>query len=150
GGASFSTRSFPPDAVEGAAAATDGAKGVVLVGGTLNGMPASTRRLDPSCVVMCSSQEVMGATPSVALTNSYAYALGATKTLLLGDEAAGMGLVHTFLVDVSGQVDEIPLREPRRGATPIPTPTGALALLGGEHPDGTPAVNVEVFFPEVP
>jgi hypothetical protein len=45
-------------------------------------------------------------------------------------------------------VTEMPLREPRRGATAVPAPNGTLALMGGVHLDGTPALSVEMFFPE--
>jgi hypothetical protein len=30
----------------------------------------------------------------------------------------------------------------------VPAPNGTLALLGGVHADGTPALTIETFFPE--
>jgi hypothetical protein len=59
-----------------------------------------------------------------------------------------MGLLRVFVVDLGGVTTELPLREPRRGAVPLPTPLGTLALLGGEHADGTPATAAEFLFPK--
>jgi hypothetical protein len=30
----------------------------------------------------------------------------------------------------------------------VPAPNGTLAVLGGVHEDGTPALTIETFFPE--
>ncbi len=61
-------------------------------------------------------------------------------------------MIRTFVVDLSNAADaitstEAPLREPRRGATPIVGPNDTVALVGGEHADGTPATSIELFTP---
>ncbi|KYG04401.1 hypothetical protein BE21_46935, partial [Sorangium cellulosum] len=71
------------------------------------------------------------------------------RLLAVGAEAGEGGLTRSFVVDLAAaQVEELPLREPRRGATVVPAPNGTLALLGGVHAEGTPALTVEAFFPE--
>ncbi|APR77497.1 Hypothetical protein A7982_02844 [Minicystis rosea] len=144
GATAFAARGYPADPVEGAAAVTDGGKGVGLIGGT-NGTTASpTRLLDPACVVMCTAKVPEGATPAVTLAKTTAYVLEGTRMLVVGDEPDGT--THTFTIDLTGGVTELPLKEPRRGATPVPTQLASLAILGGEHLDGSPATSVELFF----
>jgi hypothetical protein len=144
----FVERPFPADPTEGAAAATDGKGGVVLAGGVLMGSAAKTRTIAPGCAMACAATEVAGATPSVGLVNGHAYTVAASRTLLVGDEASGDGMTRVFLIDLGGAATEMPLREARRGATPLPTPLGTLALLGGEKADGTAVTAVEMLFPE--
>ena len=151
---SFGVTGFAPDPTVGAGAATDGTGGVLLIGGLLpDGSAQHTRRLDPSCVATttsCAAAAIAGADLPVALTGVVAYSLGAGRTIAIGSEATGMGMTRSFIIDVSGGsavVTEVPLREPRRGATPVPAPNGSLALLGGVKADGSPALSVEMFFP---
>lgn len=148
GGTAFVPRdAFPADPTEGAGAVIDPPGGVALIGGAAGGVAAATRRLDPTCVGECAVTVVEGATIPVAIGGVSAYALDGARAIVLGSEIGGEGLTRTFLVEIGGSVTELPLREPRRGATPIPAPNGTLVLLGGEHPDGTPALSVESFFP---
>lgn len=146
GATAFGSRGFDADPTEGAGAATDGGKGLSLVGGTVNGMAAPTRVLDPACVASCAVKEVAGAALPSATAGVTAYALTGTQLLVVANESGGMGLTRTFLVDLVGSVKELPLKEPRRGAVPVPTALASLALIGGEHPDGTAATSVELFF----
>jgi hypothetical protein len=49
----------------------------------------------------------------------------------VGAEAGEDGPTRSFLVDVAAaQVEELPLREARRGAAVVPAPNGTLAVLG--------------------
>jgi hypothetical protein len=164
GAAPLQVGAYPADATVGAGAVTDGAHGFYLVGGTLNGAPAYTRHfVEPgSCTSPCASQQIDGATLPVALQNVSAYLLAAatpcstssTSTptskgliLVVGEGVAG---TQSFIVDPGASaptVTAVPLREPRRGATAIPVPNGTLALVGGEHLDGTPALSIELFAP---
>jgi hypothetical protein len=148
GGLAFSVRSFPSDPVEGAGAVIDPPHSMALIGGHAAGVPAVTRRFDPTCSNECEVIEVPDASLDTPLERMAAYSLGGVRTVVIGDEVGGDGLTRAFIVDLGGKVIDVPLREPRRGATAIPTPHGLLALIGGMHPDDTPALTVELFFPE--
>jgi hypothetical protein len=150
GATAFLPRPFPPDASEGAGAAVTGPGEIALVGGALDGAAAPTRRLAPGCAEQrCAAVEIEGAALPAAIAGVAAFALPGGRILAVGSEAGADGLTRSFLVDVAAaQVEELPLREPRRGATAVPAPNGTLALLGGVHPDGTPALTIETFFPE--
>ncbi|MGK4004862.1 hypothetical protein WMF31_19685 [Sorangium sp. So ce1036] len=150
GATAFLPRPFPPDASQGAGAAVIGPGEIALVGGALDGAAAPTRRLAPGCAEQrCAAAEIEGAALPAAIAGVAAFALPGGRVLAVGSEAGADGLTRSFLVDVAAaQVEELPLREPRRGATAVPAPNGTLALLGGVHPDGTPALTIETFFPE--
>ncbi len=148
GAAAFATRPFPPDPAQGAGAATTGLGEVVLAGGVVAGAPAPTRRLDPGCSSSCAAAAVDGAALP-ALEAVAAFALPGGRVIAAGAEPAPSGLNRTFVVDAgAATATELPLREPRAGATVTPAPNGTLMLLGGAHPDGTPALTVEMLFPE--
>ncbi|WP_437538360.1 hypothetical protein WME79_20565 [Sorangium sp. So ce726] len=149
GATEFLPRPFPPDASEGAGAAVTGPGEIALVGGVQGGAAAPTRRLAPGCAATCAAVEVEGAALPAAIGGVAAFALAGGRILAVGSEAGEEGLTRSFLVDVAAaQVEELPLKEPRRGAAVVPAPNGTLAVLGGIHADGTPAVTVETFFPE--
>ncbi|MDC0681902.1 hypothetical protein [Sorangium atrum] len=149
GATAFSPRPFPPDPSEGAGAAVTGPGEIALVGGVQGGAAAPTRRLAPGCAVTCAAVEVEGAALTAALGGVAAFALPGGRILAVGSEAGEDGLTRSFIVDVAAaQVEELPLREPRRGAAVVPAPNGTLAVLGGIHADGTPALTIETFFPE--
>ncbi|WP_437627393.1 hypothetical protein [Sorangium sp. So ce1151] len=149
GATAFLPRPFPPDASRGAGAAVIGPGEIALVGGVQGGAAAPTRRLAPGCAASCATAEVEGAALPAAIVDVAAFALAGGRIVAVGSEAGEGGLTRSFVVDVAvGQAEELPLREPRRGATAVPAPNGTLALLGGVHPDGTPALAIETFFPE--
>lgn len=145
-GTAFASRGFPPDPTEGAGGVTDGADGLALIGGTIAGAAAPTRLLKPSCVTGCTVTEVASATLPAAMVNVATYLIQGTRVIVVGDEAGAMGLTRAFLVDLVATVEEIPFKEPRRGAVSVPTPLATLAIVGGEHPDGTPALSFETFW----
>jgi hypothetical protein len=112
---------------------------------------AKTRLLDPRCTSACAAEDKDALTPDAALTGVviYTYPDDINRVIAVGDEPGDDGQTRAFLIDyIAGTAAEAPLREPRRGATPILTPVGTLALMGGVHPDGTPALTIETFFPE--
>lgn len=149
GATAFSPRPFPPDPSEGAGAAVTGPGEIALVGGVQGGAAAPTRRLAPGCAATCAAVEVEGAALTAAIGGVAAFALPGGRILAVGSEAGEDGLTRSFIVDVAAaQVEELPLREPRRGAAVVPAPNGTLAVLGGVHADGTPALTIETFFPE--
>jgi len=150
GASTFTSLPFPADAVTGAGAVTGGGSLVLLLGGLNADMtPAATRRFDAS--VGASSTVDTLDTPTLATFQSaVAYQLAPGRDLVVGDEPGAGGMTKSFIVDFNSAppaVIEAPLREPRRGASPIPAPNGSLALLGGEHADGTPALSIELFIP---
>lgn len=149
GATAFLPRQFPPDAAHGAGAAVIGPGEIALVGGVEGDAPAPTRRLAPGCASGCAAAEVAGAALPAAVVDVAAFALPGGRVLAVGSEAGDGGLTRSFLVDVAAAgVEELPLREPRRGATAVPAPNGTLALLGGFDPEGAPVLAIETFFPE--
>jgi hypothetical protein len=147
----FTALSFPPIATEGAAAILHLDTDLVLVGGQSGGAPAPTVTLDPACSgAACTLTPVAMAKLPVALENTVGYLrTDGTTYLVVGDDLSGTGFTLGFLVDVTGagKVTPVPFREPRKGATTIDVPNGTVAVLGGEHGDGTPALSVEMFYP---
>lgn len=144
---SFAARAgFPADPTEGAGAVTDGAQGLVLLGGVLAGGPAPTRLVDASCLAECAAQELADAALQATLAGVSAYALGASRFVVVGADTTDQGRTRAFVVDLASGPTELPLKEPRRGAVSLPTPLAYLAILGGEHLDGTPATSVEMLF----
>ncbi len=130
---------------EGGAAARDLGQGRVF--------PASTRVLDLRCVADCEASIVVvedAALPEVA---SRGAAFATAKTVLVvgeGDpDGDRPGETLAFSVDLgAATVTPLPLREPRRGATALPTPNGLLAIVGGIDDTGAGASSIELLFPE--
>jgi hypothetical protein len=144
----FIPKDAPSDPTEGAGAAATEAGVVTLVGGHVMGMPAPTRTLAPGCGAECAPKAVAGVALGPALDRVQAFTMSAGRLIAVGQEVDGDKLVRSFVVDFAGStVTEIPLKEPRTGATPVPAPNGTLALLGGRLLDGAPALHVEMFFP---
>jgi hypothetical protein len=141
----------PADPVAGAGAVTDGGSGLVLIGGVEpGGAIAPTRHLElTNCTAGCAAAAVPGlAMLPIALVNVSAYPLGGQRSLAVGTQLGDGGLNRSFIVDIGALiVTEALLREPRQGASVIPAPNATLAVLGGEHADGTPALSVELFLP---
>jgi hypothetical protein len=139
---------FPHDPTVGAGAVVT-TSGVLLVGGTTNGAPAYRRTLDPTCGTGCNFMNV--GQPLPALDRVAAFNVGTqdgvAKVLAVGSDAK-TAATRTFLVGLSGDATELLLKEPRRGASVVPTSNGYLAILGGLHTaDGSPAFSVEMLLP---
>lgn len=147
-GKSFSAKPFPPDATDGAGAFSSDTERLTLVGGLLDGAPAATRTLDLRCSSACEAEQVPGATLPMPLVAVTAYAFASGQAIAIGDDPAPDGLMRTFVLNMATpSATELPLREPRRGATTTPAPNGTLALVGGVHADGSPALTMETWFP---
>lgn len=146
GATTFTERDFPPDATVGAAAGVTQDGHVLLLGGADGDTAAPARLVDPRCTKGCTAQPVdLGAAIPLRTAQAWSYPSG--RILVVGDDADGA--TRTFVVDPGAtQVDELALREPRRGATALPTPNGLMALVGGEHHDGSPARSVELLWLE--
>lgn len=149
GATAFASTTFPPDATVGAAVAPASKGAFAVVGGSLDGKPAATRTFALDCGASCDGVPFEAASLPMATRRTTAFSLGGLRMLVVADDAATASTTRTFVVDLGARTQkEIALREPRAGATPVPAPNGTLALLGGAHPDGTPALSVEIFFPE--
>jgi hypothetical protein len=149
GGAHFEARAFSADPTTGAALVLTGGGGteVVLVGGLRNGETAGARVLDAACTTACAANIIDGL-DLPALGRAQAYAIGAGRLLVVGNDAAS-GLVRSFTLDLGQSAAvELALREPRRGATLVAAPDATLVVMGGLHADGTPALTLERFLPE--
>lgn len=145
-----STLPYPADATKGAALATLQNDQAVLVGGILAGAPSPTRTLDLRCVsgTGCVAQPIDGATVDNLATRTQAFAVNG-GFIAVGDDVNGQ--TRAFRVIVGAQTPsstELPLREPRLGATAVAAPNGTLAILGGQLLSGGPATSVESYFPE--
>lgn len=148
-GSEFAVRDFPPDATTGADMAATTLQTMVITGGVNAGKGAKTRLFDPRCTSACTLKELHLATPDTALSRTATFALAKGRAVIVGDEADPKGQTRTFVIDyLNPSITEMPLREPRRGATAVPAPNGTLALMGGVHLDGTDALTVEMYFPE--
>lgn len=148
GATSFALRPYPNDGTVGAAAVDNGANSVLLVGGMLDGMSAPTRTLDLTCTGTCTQVTLGAISLPVTLQNANAYLIASGHAMVVGDDLSDAGQTHSYVVDVGhNTVTEAPLREPRRRATPVLSPNGTLAMVGGEHLDGSPALSIELFTP---
>ncbi len=143
----FVPRPYPSDPTEGAAAvATGDEDGLLLVGGTLGALPAPTRALAAGCATTCAAAVVAEAGLSVPLFACRGFTAGAAGAIVVCEDADGN--TRAYESEPGGAASrELALREPRAGAAVVPTPLGTLALLGGAHPDGTPALTIESYFP---
>lgn len=141
-----STLPFPADAVTGAApVAGNQSREMFLFCGQDESGPAPPRAIDLGCVAECAPR-LLDVTLDPVLSACSGFRLDGGRTLIVGTDAEGMN--RSLLVDVATDtVDELLLREPRMGAMLTPTPNGALALVGGVHEDGTPALSVELLLP---
>jgi hypothetical protein len=121
---------------------------VTLVGGQIAGANVPTRTLDPDCVTACTATELPAIALPQAIVDTSAFSLGGGKAIAIGREIPDPGIMRTFLLDMgASSVTELELREPRWGASVVPAPNGTLAIVGGIHPDGSPALHVELLFP---
>ncbi len=142
---------YPSIAVTGAGLVTDGpSNGAWMVGGVKSdGSVAETLHLPlSSCGTACTWDTPLAPLMlPAALVGVSAYQLTNGDLLAVGNEPGG-GFTRSFMIDVEKPgVTEALLKEPRKGASVIPAPNATLALLGGEHADGTPALSVELFLP---
>jgi hypothetical protein len=151
GASTFVTRDFPPDATRGAGAAAAGGT-LLLVGGEVaqgsEVVSAPTRIVDATCASSCAATVLDSAAPPATLSEASAWATASGRVVVVAEDAA-LEQTRTFLVDPSSAtLTELELREARVGATAIPAPNGTLAIVGGRHPDGTPALAIELLFVE--
>jgi hypothetical protein len=129
-----------------AVAGTQGREMLLLCGQDDNGMPAVVRALDLGCGADCTPRTVDIDLGRV-LSDCTAFALSGGRTLLIGSGDDGI-MTSLVLTTNDGAVNELPLREARVGAAVTPAPNGSLAIMGGALPDGSPALTVELLWPQ--
>jgi hypothetical protein len=150
GATAFSEVPLPPDPIAGAALVVTGGDDVLLVGGTTPaGDPAPGRLFDPRCASSCTTQEVAELALAAPSSRASAYATAEGRAVVVIETMGSVEETLAFEVDVAGRSStQLLLREPRRGASAVPAPNATLALVGGEHLDGTPARTVETLWVE--
>jgi len=146
----FVPLALPADPIAGLGIAGLSPTTAILVGGAdpSTGTPGSVRTFDVTCATAnCGLNEV--ATLPIPLVRTKGFSLQAGKTLVLGESDDGEN--HAFLLDTSSDAPSVlekPLREPRKGATPVLLPNSQVGLVGGQRTDsGAPSLTIEVFFP---
>jgi hypothetical protein len=140
GASAFVPLEFPADRTTGAALVSLDDNTVLRLGGrTETGGVAETVSLALGCGSGC-TPAVVGA--PLDLVTAKAFPLGESRALVVGDDASGNTQVIIWSEAASVPV---PMREPRKGASAIEAPTGHIAIFGGTHPDGSPALSVELF-----
>lgn len=155
GTTAFIARPFPADGVVGAAAVqTHSGDEVALVGGSDGGKPAATRLVSSSCSSKCDADTKTIDPAGLGIASDGCVGFYATGFVLaacneLAPGKASNGQTRFYSLKLAGNVlKELPLKEPRVGAALLPTPLGALALMGGKHVDGTDALTAEMLIPE--
>lgn len=139
----FSALPYPADATVGAAVVGVDADTALRLGGRdAQGAPAPSVTLALGCQSACAG---VPTPPDVALDNAQAFELAGGALVAVGDVAGATTAFH--LDTAAGTAQPLPLAEPRGGATALVAPTGQLALVGGTHPDGTPATSLELVLP---
>lgn len=141
-------RPYPADAIRGATAVQvdDGRTVWLLCGENADGSPVSQPRvlnLD-TCVQDCSTTESPVSLPS--LTECSAYQRPGGLIVIGQDHLSGETLALRILLETLVQ-EPLPFREPRYGASVVPTPTGQLAVMGGLSVEQEPVSSVELLFP---
>ncbi len=141
GSTAFVALPFPADTTVGAALTTLDNSSVLRLGGLdESGAAAETVSIALGCGTSCTPAPTG---PTIELAQAQAFPLPSGKVLVVGDDATGATSAAVWLdTDVA---ETLPLREPRSGASALALPTGHVAIVGGAHPDGTPAGSIELF-----
>ena len=151
GATSFVALPYPADPVRGAGAAIIDETRVLLLGGTDEDAPAATRMLDPTCTADCTTA-VLGDPPLTAgIPVAWAKMTGTDEVLVVGDSDdadVGTRVLRLVGLDSTPTFEQVALREPKRGATPVSIFGRSVALVGGIRLDGSGAQSIEVYVPE--
>lgn len=140
GASAFVTLPFAPDRTTGAALVSLEDNTVIRIGGrTETGGVADTVSLALGCGSGCMPTAVGS---PIDLVTTQAFELTEGRALVVGDDTSGNTQVNIWS---ESAITPVPFREPRKGATAIAAPSGHVAIAGGTHPDGSPALSVELF-----
>ncbi len=117
---------------------------VLLCGADATGAATAVRLADLDCGADCALVDLAIDLPP--LTDCAAYATE-DGIIVVGHNASLS--MESYVIDlVAETVTPLPLREDRSGGRVVAAPNGTLALIGGAHPDGSPAVTIELLFPD--
>jgi hypothetical protein len=137
---SFVPLPFPADQTTGATIVSiDGSSVVRLGGRNAAGMPAESVALNLGCGTAC-APEPAGA--ALDLVSARGFLLPSDRVLVVGTSSNGETLAFSWS---EAEAISVALREPRKGASATAVPTGHVAIVGGAHLDGSPALSVELF-----
>lgn len=144
---------FPSDATTGAAAAVTDEQVVLVFGGRNGDAPAPTRAFDFRCTFDCVPEVPKDGKLALDAIAARGLAFAIPGAVLVtgeaeSDDGIGETLVYRVSLEDDAEVTALPLRQPRRGATPIPTPNGLLAIVGGLTLGGNAARSIELLVPE--
>jgi len=136
------------DATQGAALSKLTSDTAILVGGTdpSSGARSPIRTLDLTCADSCSPTPL--AQVDFDFDRARAFYLSDNRLLVAGESSDGQS--HAFTLDktIGFELTEQALRNPRSEASVVTAPNGQIGLIGGSSlSDGTPATNLELFFP---
>lgn len=146
----FVTLGVAADATTGLGLAALDATTMLLAGGKdpTTGAPAQVRTLDVSCGAVCTASD-LGPMP-IALRDARVFLPAASDLLVTGESDDGE--THAFSLTTGAAVAtiaELPLRERRKGASPVIMANGQVALIGGVSADAaeTAITSIEAFAP---
>jgi hypothetical protein len=141
---------YPPDSVQGAAAAVLEQDTIVLAGGKFDQQAAAVRMMDLRCTDSCEAKTTGIGAELPVIEYGWAWGTNDEEVVLIG---ASESDPQTRLLRISNllgepKVEEVPLKEPRAGATPIALFGGTVAIVGGSRLHGQGALGIEVYVPE--
>ncbi|MCL2825054.1 MAG: hypothetical protein FWD57_13780 [Polyangiaceae bacterium] len=149
----FAALPYPADSVEGAMAVSIGDGRVLLGGGVSGGLagddPASVRVIDIRCLAECDVLSLESTADHLGFSHGWAAATGPSEALFVGEDPHGVGTVIKRIsgLDSTPVVEEIPMREPRIGGSPVAVFGQGVAILGGRKTLGGGIPSVEVYIP---
>ena len=149
-GTAFSALPYPPDPVQGAGAAPLGDDRLLIAGGLDGSAPAPPRVLDLSCMAECEASEIGVTASEVGIGDAWVRATAPGEAVVVGPHGTEDTTCFVRLtgLDATPAAQEVALREPRTGATPISIFGRAVAIVGGRKTDGTGAKSIEVYIPK--
>jgi len=152
GATAFAVLPQPPDETQGAASVGLEDGRLLLVGGLRGSDVASSRVLDLSCLADCVPTELTDLGP-VGIERGHAFTTRNDEVLVVGDQAGVAVDPPTKVMRLSGWAStpvaaEVPLRDARTGAVPIPIYGGAIAIVGGVSPGGGRQTGIEIYMPQ--
>lgn len=122
---------FPSDPSVGTGAVALDASHLLIAGGTLSGVDATTRVVDLACGVACAPTPWAAQLPIQVTSSAFVSMPNRTNEwMMIGNDATGKAHALHF---VGGSVREEAMRVARSSATMLPLPTGGVAVLGGAN-----------------
>lgn len=146
----FAALGYPADPVRGAGAADIADERLVLAGGFDDATPAPSRVIDLTCLSACAATEIGTGLEPLGLTATWIHATSEDEVIAIGADAADGTTAVTRIGGLRATpfVEDVPLKEPRRGAVPVRLFGRAIALVGGLGSAGEGVHTLEVYMPK--